>query len=366
MKRVAFLITFLAVGVLVAGGCAPAAAPTPAPTKAPATPAPPATPTKAAEAPAKPKMRLLMGTTAVGSSHYIYMTSAAKVINSKVPEVDVTPMETGGVVDNLARIRKDEIHLGLTNEEQRYQAINGLGRWKDGPIPDSRLLWVYTVTPCPPVVREDARITKIEDLEGKDFAGGPRGTGGEAGTKAYFEALDIKPKWYSGGAEDLLQAVRDRRIVGLGRCFAGPGIPDATLLDLQATVPIRVLPLTEAQMAKIKQKLPWFGVVKVEAGVYKAEWNKEPIPSYGVLGDVSTTTKLAEDLGYKFTKAIIEDNRPGGDGVQVAAFPAHKGVDLAKQTVELTNTPLHAGALKYYREIGLPTKDAHIPPEAKR
>jgi TRAP-type uncharacterized transport system substrate-binding protein len=65
---------------------------------------------------------------------------------------------------------------------------------------------------------------------------------------------------------------------------------------------------------------------------------------------------ISEELGYKMVKASME-NFPD----QVAAYPSVKGVNLPQLTLETCNVPLHPGAIKYYREIGLKIPENLIP-----
>jgi uncharacterized protein len=46
---------------------------------------------------------------------------------------------------------------------------------------------------------------------------------------------------------------------------------------------------------------------------------------------------------------------------QVAAYPSVKGVNLPQLTLDTCNVPLHPGAIKYYREIGLKIPENLIP-----
>jgi uncharacterized protein len=65
---------------------------------------------------------------------------------------------------------------------------------------------------------------------------------------------------------------------------------------------------------------------------------------------------LSEDLVYRMVKAAFD-----GMDEQVAAYPSIKGTNLAELTLETCTVPLHPGAVKYYREIGLKVPDNLIP-----
>jgi TRAP-type uncharacterized transport system substrate-binding protein len=50
----------------------------------------------------------------------------------------------------------------------------------------------------------------------------------------------------------------------------------------------------------------------------------------------------------------------------VSAFPAHADMNVPKDTVDVTMIPLHAGAYRAYKELGVKIPDRAVPPEAKK
>ena len=128
------------------------------------------------------KKLLAMGSTQSSSSHYAYFVAVAKIINTYVPEVSINVVETGATVDNIKRIEKGQLDLGLTTIHVQYQAYNGMGPWKDKPIKDQYVLWVYQPAPQNFVVREDSGVKTVYDLAGKTFNPGMRGSATEKPT----------------------------------------------------------------------------------------------------------------------------------------------------------------------------------------
>lgn len=118
--------------------------------------------------------------------------SLAKLINDQVPGVEASVVETGATVDNLRRIARDQIDLGLVTTNVGQHAYAGERDFKGRPI-DNRLLWVYSVAPQNVVVRADAGVDSLAGLEGKRFNPGIRGSATEQTTEAVLEALGISP-----------------------------------------------------------------------------------------------------------------------------------------------------------------------------
>jgi TRAP-type uncharacterized transport system substrate-binding protein len=73
----------------------------------------------------------------------------------------------------------------------------------------------------------------------------------------------------------------------------------------------------------------------------------------------SAPKSFPADVAYKLVKAVMEDKEH-----QKAAF---KGLadDMARVTLEQSLAPLHAGAIRYFREKGMKIPDHLVPPEAR-
>ncbi|MBI4506696.1 MAG: hypothetical protein HY691_14270, partial [Chloroflexi bacterium] len=200
-------------------------------------------------------------------------------------------------------------------------------------------------------------------LHGKDFAGGGRGTASDLIARQFaVPTLGIEPRWYVGGAADILEALKNRRIAGMGKATALRN-PDAVIMDVMTSMRIRILSWTPEQVQKVKAKNPWLNTIDIPAGVYKADWNSQAITTWQNGAAIFTTANLPEDVGYFVTKAAIEDIKQA-DSAQAAAFAAVKGADTPALTMRLATVPLHAGAYKYFKEIGTQLPDRLKPPEA--
>lgn len=113
-----------------------------------------------AAASASAQERLLIGSTSSSSSHYGYFVADNQIINSELEGVSSSIAETGATVDNLRRLSRDQIDLGLVTTNTGYHAYAGQGDFEERPA-DTRLLWVYTVAPQNLVMREDAGVESM-------------------------------------------------------------------------------------------------------------------------------------------------------------------------------------------------------------
>lgn len=346
---------------------APAAAPAAPPPKPAVQPAKPAAqPAKPAVQPAAPpsasaagKTRIIYGSTQAGSSYYVHSVALSKLWNSKVPEVEVTNSE-GSCLETLRRMDRGDFQAGVACPDLTYRAWHGLEEFKDKPVQSQRLLYGYITAPTTIQVRADSGITKVEELAGKDFSGGIKGSSHERQVINILNVLGIKPKWYAGGIQEILQAYKDRRIVGFGKTQGGPKNIDGATLEAHTAAALRMLSLTPEQEQKVLREFPYYGFMSVKANDLGNGLPDKDIRAVALPVGVALHKDIPADLGYKLAKVAIEDQTE-----QATAFPAVKGIDFAQLTLEIATTPLHAGTVKYLRERGLQIKTELIPPEAK-
>jgi uncharacterized protein len=299
------------------------------------------------------KKLLAMGSTQSSSSHYAYFVAVAKILNTYVPEVNINVVETGASVDNINRIKKGQLDLGMTTIHLQYQAYHGMGPWKDNPIKDQYVLWVYQPAPQNFVVREDSGVKSVYDLTGKAFNPGMRGSATEKTVEEILAALAVTPNFYRGGTDDTVASIKDKRIVGYAKSGAGVKTLDASSLDIATFTPIRLIGFTDQDIAKVQAKYPYLSPVTVPKGIYK---DSPAYKTFAMLIGVVASKSLPEDLVYKMVKASHEHFAD-----QVAAYPSIKGDNLPELTLETCTVPLHPGAIKFYRELGLKVPENLIP-----
>ncbi|HEX6957336.1 MAG TPA: TAXI family TRAP transporter solute-binding subunit [Ferrovibrio sp.] len=294
------------------------------------------------------KDKLLIGATSASSSQYGYFVALSQLINAKVPNVESAVVETGATVDNLRRISRKQIDLGLVTTNVGYQAYAGSGAFADKKI-DNRLLFVYSGAPQNVFVRADSGVTKLTELNGKRFNPGLKGSATEKTAEAVFKVLGIAPDYVRGSTTDIVDAIKDNRVIGTVKSGVGNKL-DGSTLDIATFTPIKVLSLDAEQKRKVAEAFPDLSVVDVPAGA------AEGVPAYTTWSfglAVHARPDLPEEIAYQIAKAVFEDKT-----VQSGALSSLKGLDLVKMTVENGTIPLHPGVVRYLKEhnVSIPAK----------
>lgn len=302
----------------------------------------------AAAAPAAAETRLAFGATNSQSAHYAYFASLAKIVNGAYPDgYQASVVETGATVDNLKRMSRNQLDIGLITTSTLYHAYNGVKSFDGRPI-ESKLLWAYSLAPQNVVVRRDAGVTSLADLGGVKFGPGMRGSSTEATALEVFDLLDIVPDWMRGTNSELANAIKDNRSVGFVKSAVGTSF-DALTTDIAAFTPVQALGISDEQEAKIRETLPELSIVKMPGGEME---NSDAYTVWGFMIGVSARPEMDDQTAYDITKAVMENMAE-----QEAAFPSVKGQNLPELTLQYATSPLHPGAIRYYEEIGLTVPD---------
>lgn len=300
----------------------------------------------------------MIGSSGTGSSNYAYYVAVGEAIKKYAPGISPTVIETGGAVDNINRINRKQLDIGLGNLQACFQAYYGKNPWEGKPNQHLRLLWSYNTNPMMFFVREESGIKSLRELTGKKFCAGARGSGGEKLVEEIFGILGIKPNYYRGDYNDAAAVVEDRQIVGMAKWSATETSGDALVIRLSTQNKLRFLSVSEEDLKKIITELPCVIPGYHPPNVYKGQ--DYEYRSIGGTANYIASTDLSPDLAYAIVQAAWK-----GIDIQAQSYPGLKGVNILKRAVDFSLIPLHAGAIKMCKEVGIEVPQRLIPPEYK-
>ncbi len=353
--RMSVIFVLLSIVAASCGGAAVAPTATPA-----ATPAVTSAATTAAATPAK-KVDLNFGVINSNSSHYLHFVAKAKVWNEKVPLVNITVVAAGSPSQNVAQLVSGQFDLVNYDPVAGYDMFNGVGDWQGKPIADLRILFNDVDFVNVIMVREDSGIRSIEDLNGKAFHPGQPGSSAARAVQSAFDLLGIKPNYLQGSTADAIKAVQDKKIVGYVKATAVGTKADATMLQLAATTKMRAIGFSKTQSDQISAKFPQYTFNVLPKGAEGNFYNNDQdVLCFSAGLGQATLKKLDAGIVYEMVKAVFA-NKSTID----QAYPGYGAYDLAQQTIKFAAIPLHAGTVRYLKEIGVTVPAKLIPSEAK-
>ena len=286
---------------------------------------------------------LLIGSTSASSSHYGYFVAVGQLINDNAEGLKASVVETGATLDNIRRMARGQVDLGLVTTNTVQHAVAGTNAF-DGKPQDLRLLWVYTNAPQNVVVRADAGVESLDDLAGLRFNPGIKGGSTEATTEAVFNMLGLSADYVRGSTTDIVGAVKDNRLVGYVKSGSGQKL-DGSTMDIAVSTDIAVIGLTPEQADKLRAEMPDISVVDIPAGA------ADGIPAYSTWAfgvGVAAPSSMDDETAYQIVSAIMAD-----DSAQANAMASLKGADLARMTLDYGTVPLHPGAARWFEEQGM-------------
>lgn len=304
-------------------------------------------------APAAQAQELSIATGGTGGVYYPYGGGLAEVIGNNVEGYTASVEVTGASVENMALIQRGDSDMALALADTVYQAFTGTGAFEGRQVPEARALASIYPNAVQIVTLADSEITSIEDLRGERVSVGAPGSGTEVSAQLILEANgisydDFEPQRLN--FNETADAIRDGDIVA-GFWSVGP--PTSSIMNLAATRDIRVVPLSEAEVASAREAEPTFAPYTLRTGIYDGV--AEPVLTISTPNVLVVNAGMDDDLAYAITKAMYENVAD-----LIAIHPAANDTTI-DFSVASTPIPFHPGALRYLDEVGAAVMDHQRP-----
>ncbi|PXY23902.1 hypothetical protein BA062_26835 [Prauserella flavalba] len=208
----------------------------------------------------------LMGTAPTGGTFYAVGAAMAEVSNKAVDDLRITAqVSAGSSEENIELLNRGEIELGFVD-------AGTLAEYAESGADTSKLRVLFNAYPSVMhwVVSGDSAVKSPADLKGQSVATGNPKSGMEANNRDLLQAGwdltfdDIEPKPMH--VEPGLQALVDGNVEAVNIPSAVPLSSVAQFANQHA---VRLLDLSEADIAKIHEKRPFWTPYTIPGGTYK-------------------------------------------------------------------------------------------------
>ena len=292
-----------------------------------------------------------IGTGGIAGVYYPTGGAIAKMVNKKRKKygIRVTVEATGGSVYNINAIMADDLDFGIAQSDRQFQAVQGIANWKDkGPQKDLRTVFSIHAETVNLIAAVDANINSLQDLKGKRINIGSIGYGHRkyAIDALVANGLDYEKDFYAKSlkASISLGLIHDGRI---DASFYTVGHPSGYFKEATSGVrKVKFVPIENVD--DLLAKYPFYAKAVTQVTKhYPAAGNDKDVPTFGVKATFVTSAKVPDKVVYAIVKEVFDN---------FEAFkklhPAYGG--LTKQNMlEGMSAPIHPGAMKYYKEVGL-------------
>jgi TRAP transporter TAXI family solute receptor len=194
------------------------------------------------------------------------------------------------------------------------------------------------------VASADSGIRTLADLKGKRVSVGAAKSGTELNARAVFRAAGLtykdlaKVEFLPFG--ESVELIKNRQ---LDATLQSAGLGVASIRDLATSVKIVVVSVPADVVAKIGD--PAYQPTVIPAGTYEGQ--TADVPTAAIPNFLVTHSGVSDDLAYQMAKALYDNL-----DTMHAAHNAAKAIKR-ENAIKGMPVPLHPGAERYYREVGV-------------
>lgn len=293
---------------------------------------------------------ITIGTGSVTGVYYPAGGAICRLINRGRKEHGVRCFveSTGGSIYNIRALRDGEITLGIVQSDWQYNAYKGEGVFADGPpFRDLRAVFSLHSEMFTVAVSKTSGIEKFADLKGKRVNIGDVGSGmreimqslmeAKQWTKSSFARADeLKP---ADAAKELCEGKLDAMVFAAGH-------PNGLIQEVTGNCGAKLIPVEGAEVDKLISDNPFYARTAIPGGMYQN--NPQNTATFGVKATLVTTNEADEESIYQLVKAVFDNF----DSFKTLHF-VFATLDKDRMVAAGLVAPLHPGAARYYREVGL-------------
>jgi len=285
---------------------------------------------------------ITIGTASPGGVYDAYGEALARILRRAL-QIEVTPQVTQGGAQNVVLMEKKEALLGFVTTALALQGWNGTDWARGTRYRSMRVIFPMYDTAFHFAVLKRLAIKSLDDFSGLRIGVGPRA--GMAGTYVpeIFNLLGISAVIRFGAFEQMASQMTGGKLDGVA---IAAGFPIPALAELDAKQQVDFVQPSSEQSSRILNKFPEISPSMIPAGTYRSLAHN--YHTVGVYNFAIAHEELPDEFIYKLVKAVFDNHEE-----------LMKSQPWARETIPAnidrnTMVPLHPGAVRYYREIGVP------------
>jgi len=291
------------------------------------------------------KVRLTMGGSNTGTWIYMFSAILIDLWKKNIPDLDVTLVATPGSAANYLPMERGELDLASGTNYLDYWAMQGMHFSKDKKLTNFCSFIPATKAITHAFVYADSPVKTWKDMDGKKICLGAKASGNIDQYEEMFKIIGFKPTYVFSTPTEAAEMIKDKRVDGM---IYPVSAPYSVIMDIATARPIRFISLKPEEQRKIREVLPYATPFTMPAGTYS--FQTEDFHTLTSFQTISVKPSLSEELVYKMTKVTWEHWNEVIKGAAGAQW-------VKPQDILNMVAPIHPGAAKYYREIGIQIPD---------
>jgi len=295
----------------------------------------------------KEKVTINIPTAATTGALYPLGSSIANLWTTQLDYIKASAQASNGGIDNLNLLQSGEAQVSMAVTSVMHESFKGEGTFAGRPNDKLRVIAGLYYNPNQVVVRKESGIDGLQDIAGKSFASGAPGSTTEVETKLHLQEAGVNYpdglKAQFVGFTEAIDLMRNKQLDG---AWIMAGLPTAAVTEMTTTADGKLISIDEDVIAKLQEKYPWYAKFTIPAGTYDGQ--DQDITTTAIKMALFTTADLSEEVVYDLTKAFWENIE-----TLKTSNNALKNIKVEEAISDLAGLPLHDGAIKYYKEIGV-------------
>ena len=288
--------------------------------------------------------QLTLATGGTAGTYYPLGGAIAQIISTKTGIVNITAQSTGASVENMNLIGAGDVDIAIVQNDIAHYALNGIEFFKVKNTNFSAMARLYPEI-IQTITAAGSPINSVGDFKGKKISVGAPGSGNEANARQITDAFGLNYKSFEPHFLSYAETADHFKDKLLDAFMFTTGAPNSAIQDIATLHALKFIPIAGADRELLIRKYPFFAKEVIPANTYKGQ--PDPVETVAVQAILIVHNSLPEDVVYAMTKALFENK---GEIAQAH----HKGNSIdPKRALDGITVPVHPGAQKYYKEIGL-------------
>lgn len=270
-----------------------------------------------------------------------------RIDNGDVKPIQCLAMPSGGSIDNIGLLRTRSVDAALVQSDWLYRAVHGSDRFEGRPATRLRTLLQLYGEAFQIVSARGTRIELWPDLKAKKVNVGPSGATAHSMFKEILAAHGQTETWFTQALRLTTDAQVQELCEGNIEAFGQPsGVPNAGIRNALARCGAQLVALDTPEVRRLITERPYYKLMSIPANSYPGQ--RADIVTLSVSAALVVTADMPETLAYAITKTVIESL----SDIQ-AAVPVMRSLTPAALADPALSAPLHPGAERALRELGL-------------
>ena len=266
------------------------------------------------------------------------------------PNFSIKAQSSAGSTENLRTVNKGRTAFGTVYAGEVFLGSKGKLAGDTNKYENIRVVGYLYGAPAQLVVRKGSGIKSTKDLVGKKVGVGNAGSGAFANCERFFKHMDIwdKIERNAMGYNDAAQAFGNEQLDAFWLLTA---FPSGAVIMAAQTNDIELINVgKDAEESGYFEAFPVFGKLVIPAGTYRGV--DVDTPSFFDAALLVTNVNIPEEDVYELLSAVWSDEGLAHMVGQKKTFKAMSVADGLKG-VNPEATPLHPGAIKFWKEKGV-------------